>query len=112
MEYVHVLQEFFAAIQEDPRIGTNHISLYTALFQQWSKQEFRCPIRVFSKELMPLCKIYGSATYYRSIRELHRYGYIKYVPCYNHLVGSYVFLGINDYKGIINKSLIQIRSDE
>ena len=93
MEYVHILQDFFAAIRDDPRIGTTHISLYTALFQMWSKQEFRCPMRVFSKELMPFCKIYGAATYHRSMHELHEYGYINYVPSFDHGIGSSVFFG-------------------
>jgi hypothetical protein len=91
MEYVQVLQGFFSAIRDDPRIGTNHISLYTALFQMWSKQGFRCPLQVFSKELRPFCKIYGSATYHKSIRELHKYGYIWYKPSFNHFEGSFVF---------------------
>jgi hypothetical protein len=93
MKHVHLLQEFFAAIRDDPRIGTSHISLYAALFQLWSRQNFRYPMRVFSKELMPLCKIYGTATFHKSIRELHEYGYIRYVPSFDPLVGSSVFLG-------------------
>lgn len=92
MEHVHVLHDFFSAIRDDPRIGTTHISLYTALFQMWSRQKFQHPIRVFSKELMPFCKIYGKATYHRSIRELHDYGYILYEPSFNHALGSCVFI--------------------
>lgn len=88
---VQLLSNFLEAVRDDPRIGPAHISLYLSLIGFWSEKNFESPLSVFSYEIMPLCKIAGSATYHRSIKELHEYGYIKYVPSYNHFLGSLVY---------------------
>lgn len=56
------------------------------------EQGFENPIRVFSYEIMPLCKISGIATYHKSIGELHQYGYIRYVPSFYRLSKSLIFI--------------------
>src|SRR4051794_16419774 len=86
------LTEFFSAIQNDARISPVHISLFMAIMQHWNDNDCKNPIRVFSRDLMRLAKISGVATYHRSIRELHEYGYIKYKPSFNHLSGSLIFI--------------------
>ena len=86
------LFHFLKAASEDPRIGPVHISLYAALLGLWEQKSKENPFSVFSWEVMPFCKISGVATYHRSIRELHQYGYIKYVPSYNHFLGSSIYL--------------------
>ncbi|HEU4576573.1 MAG TPA: hypothetical protein VFS36_16350 [Chitinophagaceae bacterium] len=82
---------FMEMIKEDARINPAHISLYSALVHCCRKKQYLHPVTVFSHEIMPLCKISGTATYHRSIRELHQYGYIRYVPSYNHFLGSLVY---------------------
>jgi hypothetical protein len=86
------LINFFTSIQEDPRINTVHISLFMAIVHHWNKNDCKNPIRVFGKDLMQLAKISGVATYHKSIRELHEYGYIKYIPSFNHFSGSLIFI--------------------
>jgi hypothetical protein len=83
---------FMRRAKEDPRIGPLHISLYAALLILWIDRGCAHPLSVFSHEVMPYCKITGPATYHRSIRQLAAYGYIRYVPSYNHLLGSLVYL--------------------
>ena len=90
MHQLQAIQGFFSAIADDPRINTTHISLYMALLKIWGERQFQNPFRVFSYEVMPVCKISGIATYHKSIRELHQYGYIRYVPSYYRLTGSMV----------------------
>ena len=92
MEWMPQLTEFFSAIKDDARIGPVHISLFMAIMQQWAKNDGKNPFSVFSRELMQLAKISGVATYHRSIRELHDYGYIKYEPSYNHFYGSLIYV--------------------
>jgi hypothetical protein len=86
------LNNFFVAIQNDPRINPIHISLFMAILHYWNGNQCKNPISVFSRDLMQLAKISGTATYHRSIRELDEYGYIKYVPSYNHFLGSLIYL--------------------
>lgn len=83
---------FLQAAREDVRINAIHISLYTAIVFYCQEEEYQHPVSVFSHDIMPLSKISGTATYHRSIRELHQYGYIKYVPSYNHFLGSLIYI--------------------
>ena len=86
------VNDFFTAIADDVRISTTHISLYMALLKLWNESGGSNPIRVFSRAVMPICKISGIATYHKCIRELHDYGYIKYTPSFYRFSGSMVFL--------------------
>ena len=90
------LENFFTAIKEDSRISPVHISLFMAIMQHWNNGNRKNLVRVFSKDLMRLAKISGVATYHRSIKELHEYGYIMYEPSYNHSVGSLISLPTNN----------------
>jgi len=86
-----LVNAFMSNVKDDPRINTAHISLYVSLVTQWFVKGSESPLAIFSKEIMPICKISGTAAYHKSIRQLHEYGYIKYVPSYNHFLGSLVY---------------------
>ncbi|ARS37804.1 hypothetical protein CA264_09925 [Pontibacter actiniarum] len=83
---------FFTAIRRDPRIGPSHIALYAALYRRWLEQAGTDPVLGYSHELMPAAKLCSSGTYHRVLRELHAYGYVRYVPSYNRLRPSQIFL--------------------
>ena len=91
-EIVQLLGAFMQRARDDPRIGLPHVTLYAALLCQWHEKNGEVPLYIFSYDLMPISKLAGSATYHRSIRQLHEYGYIKYVPSNNHYLGSLVYL--------------------
>ena len=86
-EKFNSVKSFIAKAREDPRITTVHISMYLALI---CLADDAGSISIFRHDVMPLCKVSGSATYHRSIRELHAFGYIKYFPSYNQYKGSRV----------------------
>jgi hypothetical protein len=86
------LQQFHGSIVDDPRVGPAHVSLYVAILHFASEQEFKRPISVFGKELMKHAKIAGAATYTKCIQELKEFGYIDYIPSFNPLLGSSVYL--------------------
>jgi len=90
-DQLELVSDFIENVKDDPRINTAHISLYVSLVNQWYANGRKSPLSIFSKEIMPICKISGAATFHRSIRQLHEYGYIKYVPSYNHFLGSLVY---------------------
>ena len=92
MNETEMLVKFIEAAKDDARIGVTHIGLYAALLTLWHERKRACPFLVFSYEVMPYCKLLGPATYHRNIRQLAAYGYIKYVPSYNHHRGSLVYL--------------------
>lgn len=85
------LLRFIQKARDDPRIGPTHLSLYVSLFVYWHSKKWQNPISLYSHDIMPAGKIAASNTYHRTIRELHRYGYIEYIPSYNHLLGSVVY---------------------
>ena len=91
MYTLDLISQFLLTAKEDPRISPVHISLYTALLLLGQRLGEH-PLCVFSHQVMPFCKISGTATYHKTIRELHEFGYIKYVPSYNHFLGSLVYV--------------------
>lgn len=95
---VEVLHEFLEAIREDARISTAHISVYVALWKQWVDKDPEHPLSFFRRDLVAVCKISGLNTYHKTIRQLHEYGYIEYVPSYNHSIGSLVYFKPVDSK--------------
>lgn len=92
MEQVKALANFYAAIKDDHRIGTTHISLYMALFHFYSLNQFQNPIAITRASVMEAAKISGLATYHKCIKDLQEFGYIIYTPSYNPSIGSNVHL--------------------
>ena len=92
MEQVKQLSGFYEAIADDPRIGTTHISLYMALFQYWNLNSFENPISITRQEVMVLAKISGNATYHKCMKDLVECGYIDYVPSFNPVLRSLVWV--------------------
>lgn len=86
------LKTFLDAIREDSRISPVHISLFTAILQQWDENKCRNPIIISPGDLMQLSKISGRATYYKSLKELSKYGYIYYEPSHKRVPGSLIYL--------------------
>lgn len=95
MLYSEELNHFLKEAREDGRIGPSHITLFLAILQYAEEKGGNKSIVVFSWELMPLAKISGIATFNKNIRELHSYGYITYVPSYNHFLGSQILINGN-----------------
>jgi hypothetical protein len=92
MEELKQLSGFYHSVADDPRISPTHISVYMALFQCWNLQSFQNPVEVNRREIMKLAKISGNATYHKCIRELGEYGYIEYLPSFDPLIKSLVFM--------------------
>jgi hypothetical protein len=91
-DFQTALSDFMGAVTEDPRMGPTHVSLFLAILYFYKKQEFKAPISVYSKELMKQAKISGCGTYHRCIQELNEYGFIKYIPSYNPMLGSLIYV--------------------
>lgn len=92
MDFDTALYGFMNMVREDPRIGPSHISLFMAILIAYRSQEYRMPVSVYSRDLMKQAKISASGTYHRCMRDLKEYGYIKYVPSYNPILGSLIYL--------------------
>lgn len=91
MEYVTILERFLKEIQGNGRISPGHISLFVTIVQCWHDNGCAGPICVFGKELMAKSKL-STGTFHRVIRDLNEFGYIRYVPSYNHFLGSLVYV--------------------
>jgi replication initiation and membrane attachment protein DnaB len=92
MSEVKELTRFYAAIREDHRIGTAHISLYMALFQFYNLNGFQNPVAITRAAVMEVAKISGLATYHRCMKDLVELGYIEYQPSFHPGIGSKVIL--------------------
>ncbi|QEC70315.1 hypothetical protein FRZ67_21240 [Panacibacter ginsenosidivorans] len=83
---------FYKAIDDDTRITAKHISLYMALFVQWNLNQCKDPIYIKREVVMKAAKISARHTYNKHINELHKFGYIKYLPTSNPLHHSIVYI--------------------
>lgn len=92
MEQERYFGRFYDVMVSDCRIGPTHVSIYMALLRLWGEQGQANPIHIFGRDVMPMAKISGIATYYRTLKELHNYGYIRYVSTYDRIMGSLVYL--------------------
>jgi hypothetical protein len=92
MDLQSAICSFMDRVGEDHRVGPTHISLFMAILYFYRKQEYRMPIYVYRKELMKQAKISAIATYHKTMQDLKLCGYIGYVPSYNPVLGSLVYL--------------------
>ena len=92
MNYIKHLGAFFNRVATDDRLYPSHVSMYMSLFQCWNLNRFQNPVSITRAEIMRISKISGNATYHKCMRDLHEYGYVKYIPSYNPLRGSLVYL--------------------
>jgi hypothetical protein len=92
MNYIHHLNKVFGHFNNDDRLTPMHISLYLALFQCWNMTHFKNPISISREEVMRIAKIGSANTYIKCMRELNTWNYIKYIPSYNPMRGSKVYL--------------------
>ena len=89
MEFSQKILSFLELIEDDPRIGPSHISLFLAILYA-SKEELNgSPITVFKKDIIKHAKI-SEGTYHRCMHQLTAYGYLKYNPSFNPMSGSLV----------------------
>ena len=88
---MHILDDFFENIADDPRITNTHISLYMALFYEWSQRGFTNPITFEKERIMQLAKISSPVTYFKSLKNLHEFGYINYMPAGHRYMKSTVY---------------------
>lgn len=91
------LFNFLNGIKNDPFMGAVHIALYMAIFRKWIERGCEEPIPLASKELMGEAKIYSSITYYRALRQLDNSGYIVYVPSYNKMKSSEIYVAKSNF---------------
>lgn len=87
-----MLYEFINVAIEDPRIGPSHISLFVAILYYFNAGDSGLPISVHGKDLMRKAKISGMATYHKCMRDLKESGYIRYIPSYNPILKSLVYI--------------------
>lgn len=84
--------DFYRTIDDDTRITAKHISLYMALFVQWNLNQCKEPISIKREVVMRAAKISARHTYNKYINDLHKFGYIKYMPTSNPLHHSVVYI--------------------
>lgn len=90
--YIVHLNNSFKRFTDDQKATPFHISLYMALFHKWNSAKFRNPLSIARDDLMFLSKIGSANTYIKCLKELHAWGYIKYVPSHSYHIGSKIYM--------------------
>jgi len=94
MNYITQIALFYGLVVEDGRLTSSHISIYLGLFQIWNKNRFENPIPISRKEVMLLSRVGSTHTYYKTLSDLHEWGYLEYMPEKNPLKNSLVNMKI------------------
>ena len=92
MELAEHFNHFYETIPDDPRISAVHISLYMALLLAFEQHARENPVPVVRAVLMKQAKISARSTYYKVMRELELFGYIRYHPGHNVYQESRVYM--------------------
>lgn len=71
-------------VQEDLRAGPAHISLMAAILKLKEERGDACSVCATGMELRAVARIGGKAVYYRVLKDLQRFGYIRYMPFHEH----------------------------
>ena len=92
MNYIRHLTAFLQKAKSDKRLNSSHVSLYLALFHYWNLNMFENPLSVNRAQMLELSKIGSQHTYYKCLKELHSFGYIRYFPSHHPAKGCLVNL--------------------
>lgn len=85
---------FMKATRRDPRISIAHIGVFSVLLNIRRQQGGKDPFPISREEIMESAKISSTATYFKIIRQLHEYGYIRYRPTFNRMRRSTVSVDV------------------
>ena len=91
-----VLYHFYSHVVQEATIGSSHISLYMALYQLWSRNNWDLPIFIKRNDVMRLAKIGSSATYHKCLKQLIEVGCVAYEPNPNPAQKSKVYMISSD----------------
>jgi len=80
MTVLKPLSDFFERTRNDQRISNTHIGIFAALLQYRVERGFCNPIDSDSLAIMAIAKISALKTYYRCLRDMSEYGYLRYEP--------------------------------
>ncbi len=86
------LKALFRKFNNDNRLTLYHVSAYHALLQLWITSNEKDSFYISRKKVMAISRIRSIATYHKCIKELVKFGYIKYQPSYNPYLGSKVWV--------------------
>lgn len=92
MNYIKQMNAVFTIFYKDNRLNPTHISLYVSLFQIGNINRFPGSFHINREEVMKRSKIGSKTTYHRCIKQLHHWGYIRYLPSHNPYKGSKIVL--------------------
>lgn len=90
MEPFNFIQQFYASIENDGRIGLSHISVYCALVYYCQTNACSNPFSIERKVVMKLAKISSRVTFSKCMTQLQEYGFVKYLPSHYHKVKTMI----------------------
>lgn len=80
MNYIKHLSHWFEIMRISEEVKPTHIAIYIALFRMWNQSRFAPVFIVNRMELMNVSKIGNKSVYSDCMKDLHRWGWIKYAP--------------------------------
>lgn len=92
MNFFIQLTSFYTIAVSNRKFTANHVSLYLAILYLWNKNFFVSPIDIYRDTILGLSKIGSTHTYYKCIKDLDSWYFIKYEPSTNGIIASKVYI--------------------
>nr|WP_042295401.1 hypothetical protein [Nonlabens ulvanivorans] len=110
INFVAMQRYAFNKIAQSKHISSREVALYYSLLGYWNKFWFPELLSIRREDLLNYSKIGSVNTYLKAMRNLDKYGFIKYLPSKNANLGSKVKFCID--KSIVCQNLINDRDTD
>ena len=84
--------DYYERISKDERLDMEHLNLYISIYYWWAQNKFQNPVAITSKIILTMSRLKTITVYNKCIRDLHDYGYIKYIPSFHPELGNMVYV--------------------
>lgn len=109
VNYIKHQKAVFEKMAEDD-LSPLHISMYNALFYIWNDSMFDSELNIYRNEIMNFSKIKNVTTYTNTLRDLEKFGYLKYNPSHNPLKCSKVTMYTFGHSGVTTTVTTTVQS--
>ena len=95
--------ELYERLIRDDRIDLEHVNLFIGIYYWWVQNKYQNPIAITSKIVIQMSRIKNLSVYNKCMKDLHDFGYIKYIPSFHPELGSTIYIIDKNETPVISK---------
>jgi DNA-binding MarR family transcriptional regulator len=91
-EQATLVMRYVSLMSRDHKIKVTHMAMIIAIIQIGGISGLSRVVKISRKKVMEASHIKSTATYHKHLKDLEKFGYVKYEPSYHPLYGSSIIL--------------------